>query len=302
MKIIFSGAPLFAKKLTQHLQDYDKNNNYLYINIKEGIFQRLRFYFHMLNSDILHVTYVDAYFMKSVDFALKFKKKIILSWIGTDVSNAIPKIKEKTFNQNYIDHVTHVTASKCLRDELYNEVGIDALYLPNIIITTQQPTQLNYQTKFSALTRIAKNREIFYGIETIKKLALDFPNIQFNIAGIDNYPDLPSNIRCLGWIDVNKELLNCSVFIRYMEHDGESHAVIEALSLGKPVLYNYDFPHTFFIQDYEQLKSNLDRIIKMFNDNRLIPNKQAVEYIKKNYNKDYVLQQYIDLFNKLGKQ
>lgn len=292
----FSGIALFAQPLVRVLNEVDPYNTYVYCNMKSNIFEKIKFYYHILTADVLFVLYVDAFYMKSVDFALKLKKKVILSWIGTDVLNAIPRIKQGVFNQNYIHKTIHVSASKWLQDEL-KEVGIKSLYVPNIIINNFSKNIM--PKKFSILTRIAQNREVFYGIETVKKLALEYPNIEFKIAGIENYENLSVNIHCLGWIDVKEELKNSTLFLRFMEHDGESHAVIEALSLGKEVIYNYPFPFCHYVTTYNEIKEELNKLILLHNKQALQINEDSINFVKTYYSKDAVTKQYIKLFESL---
>jgi len=250
----------------------------------------------MLFADILFVTYVDAYYMKSVDFALKLRKKVVLAWVGTDVFNAIPRIKQNVFNKHYINNTVHVSASRWLQDEL-QKVHIKSKYIPNLII---ENFIQSFSTKtFSVLTRIAKNKEEFYGINTIKKLALDYPHIEFKLAGIDSYFDLPDNVKCLGWIDVKEELKKSTIFLRFMQHDGESHAVIEALSLGKNVIYNYPFPFCQYVKTYDDVKEKLNKLILLHSKQDLEINYNAIDFVKKYYSKEIITKQYIKLFESL---
>lgn len=294
MKIIFSGVPLYSKKLVNELSKYDKKNEYLYINMKSSFSEKLYFYLHMLTADILFVSYVDSHYMKAVDYALRLNKKVILSWIGTDVSNAIPLIKEETFNKNYINKVFHTTASVWLKEEL-KEVNIQAKYLINQVCENKY-FEFFVPKKFIVLTRMTKGRELFYGMDTILKLAKDFKDIEFRIAGIDTYDNLPMNITLLGWVDMEEEYKNCSVFVRYMKHDGESHCVVEALSYGKEVFYNYDFPYVNFIDNYKSLKQGLETTLLKYNEGSLGPNYKGIEFIESNYNKEKVLEGYKKLF------
>jgi hypothetical protein len=297
MKIILSGVPLFTKRLAKHLNSYDKNSTYMYINVKTTIWERLYFYYHMLTADVLLVNYVDTYYMKSVDFALKLNKKVVLLWTGTDVMHAIPRIKDGLFNKDYLYKTTHRSVATWLSEEL-KEVDIDAKYLTDFIYDDKN-RNISVPTEFSVLIYIAQNREKFYGIETVIKLALNFPEIKFKIAGISEYEGIPNNIDLLGWVDFDKEIENCVVYIRYMEHDGEAHSVLESLCYGKVVFYNYDYPFVNYVSSYDELENGLYKVYKDYIDNKIEPNYEAIEYIKSKYNIEKVAQSYKELFKSL---
>jgi hypothetical protein len=306
MKIIFSGIERYSKILIDSLKKKYPQNTYLYINIKATFNEKLNFYYQILNTDILFVTYVDTFYIHSVDIALLLNKKIILLWVGTDVMDAIPYIRKGLFNNNYIQKVTHVTASRWLAKEL-SSVGINAKYLPNFIFKkiNRKYKKVSCNNKFIILTRIAKNREKFYGIDIIIKLAQDFPNFEFRIVGIENYnvPINIKNIRFLGWKEnMEEEYQKCSVFVRYMKHDGESHAVLEALSYGKTVFYNYKFPYVNYVKNYEELKKGLINAFDKFKNKELLLNYKSINFIENNYNIDRVVSEYYNLFKTIKKK
>ena len=297
MKVVLSGAPLFTKKLLEALNNSQTQNRYVYCNIKGNIFQRLHCYYHILSSDILFVTYVDSLFIKSVDFALKLKKKVILSWIGSDVMNALPLIKNNTFNRRYIEDTNHVAVSQWLIEEL-NSVNIFPKYL-TIYLHEDKKRNIQISDKFTVLTYVSKNREKFYGIDTFIKLANDFPYIEFRIAGITQYENIPNNIKLLGWVDMDKEYENCTVYVRYPKHDGEAHSVLEALGYGKVVFFNYDYSYVNYVTNYGQLKDGIKNTYETFLKGELTPNQEAIEYINNKYSKQSIVKQYEKLFNEI---
>lgn len=300
MKIIFSGTPYFGKQLASKFQNHDKKNSYIYLDIKQNLLKRLYMYYHILTADILFITYVDAYYMKSVDFALKLKKNIIFSWIGSDVMNAIPRIKQNLFNQRYLNDIYHTTNSTWLKQELH-EVNIDATFL-TIYMFEEKKRMIVLPKEFSVLTYVAKDKEKFYGIDTIIKLAKEFPYVQFRIAGIDSYDNLPSNIVLLGWVNMDEEYPKATVYIRYPQHDGEAHSVLEALSYGKIVFYNKNYPYTHYTPNYHSLKTAMNDTLNQFNRHELILNYNGVNYIKENYNFTKTYNEYISLFHKIARE
>jgi len=294
VKVLISGVEHFGNELAESLQRNDSKNKYLYLNIKTNIYKRLYFYFHLLTSDVLFVIYVDKYNMKSVDMALRLRKKVFLSWIGTDVLNALPRIRKGLFNTNYLDHTIHTTNSTWLQEEL-QEVGIKADYL-TIFCYKNKERKINFPTQFSVLLYVPKGKEEFYGMNVFIKLAKELPQIQFKVVGISKYPNIPINIKLLGWVDMDKEYENTTVYIRYPQHDGEAHSVLEALSYGKIVFYNKNYPHVNYVKKYDELKNGLIQIYEQFQANELSINYEGIKYVKMNYEEKKVHQKYLNLF------
>jgi len=151
---------------------------------------------------------------------------------------------------------------------------------------------------FSVLTYLGKGNEGYYGIEYFIKLAKDFPQIEFRIAGIDEYPNLPDNIKCLGWINLTEELQNATIYIRNAKHDGLAFSVIEALALGRYVAMNYNFPFVDYFKSYDELKDIIANKNRLFQEGKLEINYKAIEFVKSNFNKSNVLSCIADILKK----
>jgi len=88
MKIIITGMPYFAKKLQQQLSSYDTKNSYLFLDTLYKKIDKIKYIFHILNSDVLYIIGGSVSNSGTIDLALKLNKKIILHWAGTDVLEA----------------------------------------------------------------------------------------------------------------------------------------------------------------------------------------------------------------------
>ena len=296
MKIIITGMPYFANKIYNQLKSYDKDNNYIYLNTFYSKIDKLKYLFHILNSDILYIIGGSVSSSGTIDLALKLNKKIVLHWAGTDVLEASKVVNSNLFDNRYINNITHLCETTWIQEEL-DSIGVKATIAPMMIYNKQKYQNLEMPNEFKILSYIGKDRPEFYGIEILIKLAYDFPDIEFRVAGIESYHDVPSNMKLLGWVDMDKEYQECMVYIITPEHDGLAFSVLEALSYGRVVFYNYQFDYVNYFKDYEDLKKQMRVVIKDFHNNRLTINNDAIEFVNREFSKEKVLGNLIKIFN-----
>ena len=294
MKIILSGLPYFVKKLAVELNDFHKSIKFIPLDINGSMVDKLKFLWHIPTAKVLyfHSGGIDRSF--ATDIALFLRKKVVMNWAGTDVLKAIKNYKAGRYKAGHITKVKHYCVAPWLKEELAT-IGVEAELLPVTVLNKQNNINSNFPEKFTVLTYIGKNREKFYGIDTVIKLADDFKDIDFRVAGIDGYKGLKcENIKFLGWIDdMQKEYANCSVFLRDTEHDGMPFSVIEALSFGKPVLFNKKYPYVVYFEGYEDLTSKLKKLIDLHNKGELKINEEAKAFVEDEFNREKVLGNFI---------
>ena len=88
MKVLIIGLPLFAKNLAKELNQFDPDNRYVCLNTYYRFIDKLKFLYHVRNCDIVYSLNGSIYNARAFDMALKFKKKLIIHWVGTDVIKA----------------------------------------------------------------------------------------------------------------------------------------------------------------------------------------------------------------------
>ena len=295
MKIILIGAPFFTEKLEKLLNEYD-NNKYIFLDLSNSNIDKLMYLIKILSADFIYFNSSYVCCSKAVSLALFFKKKIVFHWTGTDVTTAISRFNDNMHNNKYISNVIHKSAATWLIEELKG-IGVDAGYLPDYVYEDFDK-EILVPDKFVVLTYVGKGREIFYGIDTIIDLAIDFPDIEFRIAGISeyNFRNIPLNIDLLGWVDMKSEYENCVIYIRYPEHDGEPHSVKEALSYGKVVVYNRDYPFVEYVKNYDDILKVFSGVLHKFCNKNLAPNKEAIKYIELNYSNKKIVAKFQKIF------
>src|SRR5262249_48700688 len=142
-------------------------------------------------------------------------------------------------------------------------------------------SELSDPTEFSVLGYVGRDREDFYRLPHFVRLAHDFPDVRFTIAGIDSAPTaIPPNLRLIGWTDEDFRLYSdCPVFIRIPEHDGYSCSVREALTWRRHVISSYPYPQCRVAEDYDSLKAHVRELKARFEEGRLGPNRDGRQFV-----------------------
>lgn len=181
-----------------------------------------------------------------VRMAVRLKKRIIIHWIGTDVLQATESYisEQKTWNQDF-PHLD-IACAPHLVEELA-QIGIRAEYVP-IYPINKKFSPLPMPRSHAVLAYIPEPRETFYGKEIMLYLAKKHPEVPFYIVANGGIHDpMPlSNVHYLGmlnWEELKAVYAKSSILLRCTEHDGLPVMVLEALGLGRYVIFSHSFPY-----------------------------------------------------------
>lgn len=296
-RIIIVGLPLFAKRLEKDLCEYDAR---LKVTALDTYYKRKDRIKAMLLIPFCSVLYsINGTTSKSkvFDWAFFWKKRVMMTWVGTDVTKAINNPNRL---QKYLDKASHYCEVKWIQQELRLELGIDAEILNFFNFDINQSSAfIKNASNLVVLSYIGAGREKYYGLDKIIELAKCFPNVEFRIAGIENHSEEPyENIKFLGWVrDMKLEFDKCHVTARLIEHDGLSGFVLESMLYGKYVLYSQPLRNTLFSPDLLESKKHLEVLVSRFVQFNLHENNQAKEWVKENFNKQYILDRLIKILN-----
>lgn len=230
----------------------------------------------------------------SLDLAIKKHRKIWMQWQGTDVLLALNRAKDGTINRKYIDHSVHFCDAPWLIDEL-KSIGIQAELMHYKWIN--QTTVKDQFQQLAVYSYVSKGREDFYGWQTIKHLASNFPEIPFYIVGSEgeNLKNIPPNVEFRGWINQSEMKVlqsNTPIFIRLTEHDGFSLSVLEALANGSEVIWNQ--PHNLVnLCNDETSIVVFERLIDRLKMNGLQRSEENIAYIHNNFDENVVMSRLI---------
>jgi hypothetical protein len=214
----------------------------------------------------------------------------VFYWVGTDVLNTTQDFKAGTlrrrpYGQARKDH--HLADATWLVEEL-QEVGIRALpktiTIPELLVGDIPPLP----SEFSVLSYVPDKRHSFYGGNCIYEAARRLPDIRFDVVGgSGGWVSKPlANLVFHGWQqDMKKFHRNASVLVRLVEHDGTGLTALEALSLGRHVIYSHPLPHSIRIgwSDTEALVEKVSELFRQHQLGLLRPNTSGSAYVQKNF-------------------
>ncbi len=274
------------KKLLElnHIQCIDMNEDN--ITKLNGLIRKAYKGIMLLQSDIVYCVGGTYKKDKTMVLARILRKRTIIHWIGTDVLFAMKKAQTGSkFQRNDIE----LAGSELLVEEL-NGIGIKAYRIPIV------PFGMNFSLKkmpdkHSVLVYLPKERAEFYGYNIIKELARREPHIYFHIVANDGMEELKyNNVIFHGYLNgeaMEQLYEQITILVRYPEHDGMSMMVIEALGMGKHVLYKYKHPYVETPQSenisdiYESFKSMIDKPVTI--------NKEGHDFVKQFYSLENIM-------------
>ncbi len=294
MNIAIIGNSHFGSILAKQLSEFDKINSYQFYNTNEKKIDKIKFSLDIFKIDVVYSVSASISGGGALNLALKFNKKIVQHFIGSDVLSAIDDYKNENINKKLIKHSKYLCEVNWIEDEL-NEISIEAK-VASIAIYDKKSINTTIPDKFTILTYMGKGKEEYYGIDTLITLSKQFPDIEFKVAGIDSYiKPLPNNIKLLGWVDMNKEFEESVCYLRNAKHDGLAFSILEALGHGKQVFYNYHFPHTLYFKNSDDLVKKISEQKKLFDSGKLEINQKAIDFVKKEFAKEKVLKNLVNI-------
>ena len=290
MNIAYIGHIFFCKKIGCQLEERGHNVKYLdYNDWGRKLIPSLKDVWKM---DVIHFICAIGcrkyFYIIVIRYLLK--KKIIVHFVGSDILR-LKKVK-------YFDRLNWVLALKSTHrifvgapwhvDELKNYLKTESLILFfNNYESKREPIPFPYQ--FTVLSYLPPGKPGFYGEKLIKVLIEKYPEIKFIILGINKFSYFP-NVETKQ-IDYDTDMMEIykqtSLLIRLTKHDGFSSMVLEALSLGRNVIWTYNIPHCF------QTEAEREKLLNLFNKARKRKyNSSGAHWVRNNFN-------YSNFINKL---
>ena len=291
MKVLIVGLPYFGTYIQDKLSTNYPEHKFVYLNTYYNKKDQLSYLIHILNADVVYSINGVTRDSKTIDVALKMKKKIIYHWVGSDLINAKNDFKNGLINTNYINDAVHLADSPWFVDEL-KQIGISAVYCPlNAYKVGASDNEMNFPDKFTVLNYIKEGSEEFYGFNDFISLAKHFPEINFHIAGMSNANTiLPENVKLLAWVDDMKvEIQNSVACLRMPKHDGLSFFVLESLGEQRYVIYNQPFEPCIMANSLDTAKQSIQMLYERFCKGELELNTKGSEYVEQHFNEKEVV-------------
>lgn len=296
MRVLIVGLPLFAERLKNDLENFDTENSYYFLDTYYNKWDKIKSFFLIPFVDVVYSINGALDHSGVFDLALKKNKKLMMTWVGTDVVKAK---KLESINEDYLNNAHHYCEVSWIKNEL-KELNIDAKVLN--FFNFKDSFNLTFpqnEKSLKVLTYISKGREEYYGWSTFIASAEQLPNVQFTVVGTDRSENIPGNVTCLGWVEDMESLFQeCHCTIRFVEHDGLSGFVLESLYRGKHVLYSEDLTHCIHVNSSTDMVNRLSELSEKLNSKELTPNYEGSAFVKENFNSNFILSELIKEFQK----
>ncbi|MDB4090952.1 hypothetical protein N9963_00395 [Crocinitomicaceae bacterium] len=295
MRVLIVGLPLFAERLKNDLTEFDSTNKYYFLDTYYNKWDRIKVLFMIPRMDVVYSINGTLGDSRVFNLALKLKKKLMITWVGTDVIKA-KNLKE--VNHLFLNKAEHYCEVDWIQNELL-ELNIHAKVLNFFNFKEPKKSSFTMNNQLQVLSYISKGREEYYGWNEVLKAAKKLPDVQFTIVGTDIEKNLPENLKCLGWVeDMEAQFENCHCTIRFLEHDGLSGFVLESLFRGKHVIYSEDLDHCLYAKTVDEIIEQLTYLNSQLNQKTLKINSEGIDFVKSNFNSDFILSQLIEEFKR----
>jgi glycosyltransferase involved in cell wall biosynthesis len=302
MKVVFTGLPYFTSRLVNELSEFDRANKYIFCNTYSSKIDQVKFLFHALNADLIVSFNGVTSKSRSLDYAIKLNKKILMQWQGSDVLSIIKNKEKGIYTEKYIKQSVSYTDAAWLKDELSGfGIACDILHFKHLLV----PEINKPFKKLEVLTYIGQGKEKFYGLDSVIKLALANSDLVFNVLGTKGIDKKsPDNVNFLGWVNsdqVQEHLNSCPIYIRLTMHDGYSLSVMEAIANGNYVLWNNPHSQCVVTNEDVDLIEKFEELKQKVVANRLQRSVINMEWAKQNLNKSLILSKFVNTLTEIAR-
>lgn len=295
INVLIVGLPLFTQRLQKDLHEFDPKNKYIALDTYYRIWDKVRAFFLIPFVDVVYSINGTLSTSRVFDLAFFFKKRVMMMWVGTDVSKAK---KENNKNQKYLHHAEHYCEVEWIQKEL-EEINISAKiqnffnFKADVQINNPEGSQLKI------LAYIGKSREIYYGWNELCEVANQNPHVSFTVVGTDGIGNIPENVKCLGWQkDMNPLFNQTHCTLRFVQHDGLSGFVLESLLRGKQVIYSEPLTHCLYAKNKNDINNHIASLVTRLNNGENLFNQQGRDFVFTHFNTQTILSELINNFEK----
>jgi len=297
MKIGVTGSSYFGKILARELRNHGIDAEFV-----ETSLIRCNLIKKVLKKDIIHFIFsptTSSYGLITViQLKLLFRKKIIVTWVGSDTLLAT-KIRGYIYSKignKFID--LNIAETKWIAEELRRLSLENCVVCPLPYCKDARLVPMCLPQKFTVLVYLPQERFDFYGGKICESIIDSFKNVRFIIVANNGYGiKKRANVEFLGWVnDMNKVYSQTTVFLRIPKHDGLSCMVLEALSAGRYVIYSYPLNGCFYARTYDDVRHYLN---KLLNTPELKLNIEGRNFFIRNYDKNVLVKKLISIYQKV---
>jgi len=292
MKTVIIGLPLFTKRLSKDLSEFDPENSYLSLDTYYRFFDKIKALVLVPKADCIYSINGSITTSRVFDLAIKNSVPLIMHWVGTDVLKAKKAFKSGEYRKDYIENGIHFCEVEWIRDEIM-EIGIKAEIVNFVSFNKKYEKVITNVKPLTILSYIPEKRRDFYGLPLLLNLANKFPDINFIIVGssLKDIKNIPANIKAMGWIKDMEDAFNRShICFRFPEHDGLSSFILESLARGKQVIYKYPFEGCVHAPTISAVEIALSKIQNSFISGKYQFNLKGASFIQNNFGNKLIME------------
>ncbi len=296
--VIILGSPRAAPRLVKHMKNYGINAVYTSPSLRDINFKK-----KIRSHKVIHYIGSPTVTLHGILTLLRFKiwkKKVIVSWRGTDVVIANKKIIFRILTrifQSFIDYNSALAPHLVAELE---QIGVKTVVTPIPTFSLYKIRELPSQKKVAVYLpdKFSYQWDWFQG-NLIKKIIKEFPDVEFIITANSGKNFSEKNVRCIDWTEKMEEVYaQVQAVIRLPFHDGLSCTILETVSMGrKMIAWNVVFPFCKVAKNYEDVKKYLKEVL----ENPILDVNNS-QYVHKKYEKEKITQDLIAVYNKLEKK
>lgn len=214
------------------------------------------------------------------------RKPRVVHWVGSDIAALAhsPAMRARLQSRN----VTHLTEVSWTANQL-ERLGLHSAIAPLPPRQVQSGT-IPLPEQFTLMLYVPKTRSEFYGKRSFERLMqrLRHLPLRYFIVGGGTL-EVPEGVDAqnLGWrAAMDDAYAQTTLLIRNTPRDGLSLMVLEALSLGRHVIWTQDFPHVLRANTYADIEHHVLDLYARHCRGELAPQADAVESVRQSYGSD----------------
>ena len=287
IKILLLGEEYHAKVFYEQLENYEKSV------FEPKFYNELPSQDTLANYDLFHLISSPLPVIKKLS---RYRKPVFYHWIGTDVYRFINDSFIRRFFKKLIINsplVHNLVVSENLKLEL-QQFNLSSTIIPltKLKFVDEAPA---LPAKLSVLSYVPKNRWDFYHGDLITELSVKMPDVDFHILAAGKESSGRPNLYFYDFVDDTTPFYKkCSVLLRITTHDGLPKMVLEALSYGRHVLWNEQFPNCFTVKNSVECIKVLEKL-KL--DCSL--NTDGKKFVEDSFNESKIISNYYQLCQKI---
>ncbi|HET7736984.1 MAG TPA: hypothetical protein VFK32_00265 [Tepidiformaceae bacterium] len=291
-RVAVIGLPFFARRTAQSLRSVGFDARFI-PQPGRSIDAWPRVVAEIMRADLVYAIGSGVSRFSPLHLISMARKPIVLHWVGSDVEVALQVYRTGHASNGLLDRAVHWADAPWLVDELA-ELGVIAkeLLLP---VPAAVGSPLPLPDDFRVLLYLPREFQSAYRVEATMEVVRQLPGIRFMVAGGFRPERAIPNLEVLGFVhDMPAVYARSTAFLRLTHHDGMSHSVIEALSFGRHVLWNYPFRGVTRVESAPEAIAALSDIADRHSRGTLPLNSDAASYVAARYNPDKMLSEVRD--------